>query len=250
MKKLTQVMACAAAVATTGMSSVALAESPLTGNVGMASNYIWRGATQSNDEAAVSGGIDYAHSSGLYAGTWVSSMSSSTNSDHDAGSNTTSTQYEHDLYIGYGGEAGPVSYDVSYIKYMYPVGEKVYLDFEEINISVGYGPVTLLVAPTIGVESDPAATGTKYEDHMYTSISAEFEVKKDLMLGLVYGVYDYDEAPNTPSTASADYTHYQISLSKGDFVFAYDVMDPEATDKTGVKDAPRFSVSWSQSFDL
>lgn len=248
MNKLSQAIVCAAAVATIGVSPAALAESPLTGNVGMASNYIWRGATQSNDEAAVSGGIDYAHESGLYAGTWVSSLSSSTDEGHDAGDNTTSTQYEQDLYIGYAGEAGPISYDVSYIMYTYPVGEKVYADFEEIIASVGYGPVTFTLAPTIGVESDPGATGTKYEDHIYMSVAAEFEVKKDLMLGLVYGVYDIDEAPAT--TNSDDYTHYQVSLSKGDFVFAYDVQDPDTADSTGVKDAPRFSVSWSKSFDL
>lgn len=54
---------------------VSYAESSLTGNVGVTSNYIWRGATQGSDDSAVSGGIYYAHDSGLYVGTWVSSLS-------------------------------------------------------------------------------------------------------------------------------------------------------------------------------
>jgi len=230
MKKLSQVMVCAAAVATTGMSSVALAESPLTSNVGMTSNYIWRGQTQANDESAMSGGIDYAHDSGLYAGIWVSSI---------GGGN----QYEQDLYVGFGGEAGPLSYDVSYVQYMYPVTDAVELDFAEVIVSLGYGPATLTIAPTVSKEDS-----TAQEDDMYMSLSAEFEVKKDLTLGVLYGVYDFDEAAG--ATATDDYNHYQISLSKGDFVFAYDVKDPDDADPAGTADAPRVSVSWSKSFDL
>ena len=242
MKYLLQAMLCVAAVATTGLSSVALADSPLTGNIGITSNYIWRGATQSSDEAAVSGGIDYAHSSGLYAGVWVSSLSSSNEYDSTDG-NSTSTQYEQDLYIGYGGEAGPLSYDVSYIQYMYPVGDAVEADFAEIIVSLGYGPATLTIAPTISKEDS-----TAQEDDVYMSLSAEFEVKKGLTLGVLYGAYDFDEAAG--STTTDDYSHYQISLSKGDFVFAYDVKDPDTADSTGVEDSPRVSVSWSKSFDL
>lgn len=227
------------------LANTSYAESPLISNVGVASNYIWRGQTQSNDEAAVSGGIDYAHESGAYAGIWVSSLSAdSTRTDANGGPQ----QYEQDLYVGFGGKAGPLSYDVSYIQYMYPVGNKVYADFAEVIVSLGYGPVKFTLAPTVSKESDPASTGQKYEDDMYMSISAEFEVKKDLMLGLVYGAYDVDEAPGTVN--SSDYSHYQISLSKGDFVFAYDVKDPDTADTTGVSDSPRVSVSWGKSFDL
>ncbi|MDH5777359.1 MAG: TorF family putative porin [Gammaproteobacteria bacterium] len=224
MKKLSQAIVCASALTMTGFSSLALAEAPLTANVGVTSNYIWRGATQGADDSAISGGIDYAHSSGFYAGTWVSSLGGD-------------SQYEHDVYLGYGGKAGPISYDVSYIKYIYPVGTAVENDFSELNVSVGYGPVTFLYAPTL---SNEAGAG---EDDTYISVSAEFEVKKDLTLGLVYGSYDMEEA-------GSDYTHFQVSLSKGDFVFALDKMDPETDDPTGVSDAARFSVSWSKSFDL
>ena len=36
-------------------------------NASMTSNYIWRGLTQTENEAAVQGGIDYAGDSGFYA---------------------------------------------------------------------------------------------------------------------------------------------------------------------------------------
>jgi uncharacterized protein (TIGR02001 family) len=46
-----------------------------TANVGLFSEYIFRGVTQTAGEPAVQGGFDYAHSSGLYAGTWASNVS-------------------------------------------------------------------------------------------------------------------------------------------------------------------------------
>ena len=41
----------------------------VSANVSIASDYIWRGMTQS-DGIAVSGGFDYAADSGFYAGIW------------------------------------------------------------------------------------------------------------------------------------------------------------------------------------
>lgn len=215
MKKLHKIIAASLlASATTG---VALAESSLTSNVAVGSNYIWRGVTQSNDTSAVSGGIDYAVS-GFYAGAWWSSLEKA--------------QYEQDLYLGYGGDAGPVSYDVGYIAYQYPV-DPATLDFSEAYVNLGYGPATLGYAQTVGVES-----GSVPKDS-YTSLGLEFEVKKDLMLGLTYGSYDFE-------AANSDYTHYQVSLSKGDFSLAYD-----KNDKTGAAaKSARVTVSYSKSFDL
>ena len=50
------------------------AEGSFTANASATSNYIWRGLTQTTNEAAVQGGIDYAHESGFYAGTWASNV--------------------------------------------------------------------------------------------------------------------------------------------------------------------------------
>ena len=49
--------------------------SPLTANVTVASNYIYRGITQSNNKPAIQGGFDYADDSGFYVGNWNSSIS-------------------------------------------------------------------------------------------------------------------------------------------------------------------------------
>jgi len=48
---------------------------PVTANVTVASNYIYRGITQTNNKPAIQGGFDYAHESGFYVGNWNSSIS-------------------------------------------------------------------------------------------------------------------------------------------------------------------------------
>ena len=45
-----------------------------SGNVGLYSDYIFRGYTQTQNEPAIQGGFDVEHSSGLYAGTWASNV--------------------------------------------------------------------------------------------------------------------------------------------------------------------------------
>jgi uncharacterized protein (TIGR02001 family) len=68
----------AGAVAATLLPGAGLAaDSPhtLTGNVGLYSQYIFRGLTQTNGDPALQGGFDYSHASGFYAGTWASNIS-------------------------------------------------------------------------------------------------------------------------------------------------------------------------------
>ena len=89
--------------------------SPLSFNVGVTSNYVFRGVSQTHGRPAVQGGIDYAHASGLYIGAWASSI---TWVKDFLGKGS----MELDIYGGYkntfGG--GDWNYDVGYITYNYP----------------------------------------------------------------------------------------------------------------------------------
>jgi uncharacterized protein (TIGR02001 family) len=105
-------------------------EHNFTGNVGLFSQYIFRGLTQTNRDPAVQGGFDYAHSTGLYAGTWASNISfpkenASTPFTGAAGSGTTGTysqggSLEWDFYGGYKGTVGDFGYDLGTLYYWYP----------------------------------------------------------------------------------------------------------------------------------
>jgi uncharacterized protein (TIGR02001 family) len=132
----------AAVLGASVFSGSALAE--LSGNVGVTSQYLFRGLAQS-DGAAVQGGLDYSSESGFYVGTWASTINfGGTPNLGDGGS----TGAEVDFYVGFSGEAGGVGYDIGAIYYWY--SEEDELDnpdtsYNTIEIygSLSFGMLTL-----------------------------------------------------------------------------------------------------------
>lgn len=91
----------------------------LTGNVGLYSQYIFRGLTQTDHRPALQGGFDYAHSSGFYAGTWASNISWLQDGTPPAYSSGGSLEW--DFYGGLKGNiVGDLTYDVGTLYYYYP----------------------------------------------------------------------------------------------------------------------------------
>ena len=93
-------------------------EHALTANVGLFSEYIFRGISQTAGKPALQGGFDYAHSSGLYLGTWASSISWL----QDFGAYSRSS-LEWDFYGGYKSTfpgSDDWTYDVGVLYYYYP----------------------------------------------------------------------------------------------------------------------------------
>jgi uncharacterized protein (TIGR02001 family) len=78
-----------------------------TANVGLTTDYVFRGISQSNEEAAVQGGVDFTCGR-FYAGVWASSIY--------AQEGTT----EVDLYGGFKTTTGPINWDLGLIYYAYP----------------------------------------------------------------------------------------------------------------------------------
>lgn len=106
----------------------------LSFNVGVASDYVFRGASQTNGDGQVFAGADI--SKGLfYAGTWVSNVDFAD-----------STDAEYDFYVGVTPQWGPVSFDLSALFYGYidaPKGADYnYFEFQG-KASLPLGPVTL-----------------------------------------------------------------------------------------------------------
>ncbi len=90
----------------------------LTANVGLFSQYSFRGIAQTAGKPAVQGGFDWAHSSGFYLGTWGSNISWL----EDFGAYTRSS-LEWDFYGGYKNNfpgSEDWSYDVGTLYYYYP----------------------------------------------------------------------------------------------------------------------------------
>jgi uncharacterized protein (TIGR02001 family) len=90
----------------------------VTGNIGLFSQYIFRGLTQTDREPALQGGMDYSHSSGFYVGTWGSNISWL----RDFGSYSAGGSLELDIYGGFKGTIGKsdFGYDAGLLYYWYP----------------------------------------------------------------------------------------------------------------------------------
>ena len=227
-KTLVNIALTSALVAVSITAPSAFAVEGLSANVGATSNYLWRGVTQTDDAAAISGGIDYAHESGFYAGTWASNV--------DFGDDASA---ELDFYLGFGGELGQgFGYDVGYIYYAYPDSAQTdstnEYDFGEIYGSLSYSYFS--VSANYGVNNDDGAEWA--DSALYISADAELEVAEGLTLALHIGDYSFDD-----DYKSDDYSDYGVSLSKDGFTFAVSDTDMDNDDL-------KFTVSYSIDIDL
>jgi uncharacterized protein (TIGR02001 family) len=203
----------------------------VSANIGATNNYIWRGVTQTDNDAAVSGGLDYAHDSGLYAGTWVSNV------DYGGAS------AEVDFYGGFANELDSISYDIGAIYYYYPGRDSdADINFSEAYLNLGFGPFSAGVNWTFWKEQ----SGDTHD--LYYTLGAGTDIAPTWGIGATLGYYDFDSGDN--------YTHGQIDITKevgdfGSFTFTVStVFDQDFDDDdSDVDKDPLFVVSWAKTFD-
>jgi uncharacterized protein (TIGR02001 family) len=202
-----------AALAAPGVAMAADApEHTVTSNIGLVSNYLYRGISQTGAKPALQGGFDYAHASGLYAGLWGSNISWIGNAT------ATGSSLELDTYAGFkGGFAEDFSYDVGYLRYNYPgvyAPATIKADTDEIYGALGWKWVTLKyshsLGDTFGVDE---ASGTSYVE-----LNASYAIADaGVTLGAHYGKQTYKgtvaDALESAGT-SLTYSDYKLSVSK------------------------------------
>jgi uncharacterized protein (TIGR02001 family) len=151
-RKAIQSVCCAAVLA----SPAAMAGT--TANIGVASEYMFRGIPQTNG-AAVQGGLDFASDIGLYVGGWASNV------NFGGGENGN----ELDVYGGFTKSFGLVGLDVGAIAYIYSedgedggVGPGSNLDFVEgyVGMTVGFVSGKVYYSPDYNNVSQPSLYGT------------------------------------------------------------------------------------------
>lgn len=203
-----------AACAAPGM---ALAEeaSPFSANAGIATDYIFRGISQTSANPALQGGVDYAHASGLYAGIWGSNISWIT--DFGAAG---SASLELDTYFGFRNTLkNDFSFDAGFIRYNYPgsytpVAGLAKADTDEVYMAAGYKWISAKYSYGLGqFLTVPGASGTNY-----------FEVNASVPLGDSGFTFGAHAGKQTYKGAAADaqtlagfnptYSDYKLSVSK------------------------------------
>jgi uncharacterized protein (TIGR02001 family) len=223
-------------VATALMGATAAAHAELAFNIAAASNYYFRGVSQTTDDAAVSGGVDWGHDSGFYIGTWMS--------------NVEFASAEVDVYAGFGGDiTEDWSYDVSALYYYYPDGGNI--DYAEVSGSLGWRWISAGIAYTVWGELN--GTGPFDSGDIYYSLAADlpFDMGEGVGFSIFAGYYDFD-ADGTNGAGADSYAHWGASLSKdaGDFGSVSVNYEQTNEDRNSVSydDSAKFWVGWSKEF--
>ncbi|UNU41349.1 hypothetical protein EAO27_00480 [Sphingopyxis sp. YF1] len=103
----------------------------ITGSATVVSDYRFRGFSQSNEEAAIQGGFTIAHDSGLYAGTWGSSIGFNNGT-------------EIDVFAGFAKEVSSgLTADVGATLYLYPGASNTTVIEPYASLTGAIGPATL-----------------------------------------------------------------------------------------------------------
>ncbi len=178
-------------------------ESAIAYNVGVVSEYRYRGLAQTKGDLALQGGVDYTDASGFYLGAWGSTIKWI----KDAGSNAKGP-VELDLYGGYKFEASGLAYDVGYLRYEYlnntydKVG--VNANTDEVYGAVTAGPATLkyshAVSDLFGFSNSKGST--------YWDLSATFD------LGGGYSLVPHAGRQAVKNTPASSYTDVALTLNK------------------------------------
>jgi uncharacterized protein (TIGR02001 family) len=170
----------------------------LSYNVGVVTDYRYRGISQSRLKPALQGGVDYARKSGLYVGTWASTIKWIKDAGGDA-------PVELDIYGGYKFDLRGFGLDVGVLRYQYinhdlPISPNT----TEIYGAGTFGPLTLkyshAVTNLFGFD-DSKNSG-------YLDASATFD------LGSGWSVVPHVGHQKVKNLSAASYTDYSVTLGK------------------------------------
>jgi len=181
------------------------AASSTTWNLGAASDYRYRGISQTRLHPAVQGGVDWVDAgSGLYAGTWLSSISWA----KDAGGGG---HVEMDVYAGKRGEfAGGFSYDVGVLGYVYPgnglggVPGYVNGNTGEVYAQVGTGPYYVKYSNAL----------TNLFGFVDSRYSGYLDIGANLDAGNGITVILHGGRQHVQHSANASYTDWKVGVSR------------------------------------
>ena len=165
-------------------------------NIGIFTDYNFRGFTQTGKDPAIQGGFDWSHETGIYAGVWASNVNFG---DGDQAA------IEIDAYGGFAGEAGGLGYDIGFIYYAYP-GAASTLDYNfwevALSVSADAGPATV----SAGVNYSPENFGDTGEA-VYYQLGFAVPLMEKLSFDVNGSYYDVKPA------FSPDYFYWNVGMT-------------------------------------
>lgn len=210
----------AAPVAPAAAAAAPTPDYTLSANVGIVSQYIYRGITQTARNPAIQGGFDFNHKSGFYLGTWGSSISWVSDNFKAGGASEASAGMEWDIYGGYKGSAGPLAYDIGVLQYYYP-GRYSGLPAGMVkpNTTEIYGALSKdwLSFKLSYVVSNGLFGVDKADGSYYADLSANYPITDTWTLNAHVGYQKYDGTACSGCSSNStlySYTDYKLGVSK------------------------------------
>ncbi len=177
----------------------------ISANAALTTDYYFRGISQTDNDGAIQGGVDWVHDSGVYAGVWYSNVAFG------------DTHLEVDTYLGFAYDIGDsgFGYDVNVLRYNYNDA-----DFEtnEYTIALSYSYFNVAYK----YSDDWFDTG---ESSNYVSLGFDYDLPQDFALSLSVGnsfgdAYDMDKVD---SAKDFDYVDYKVGISKDYYGLNWDL---------------------------
>lgn len=210
----------------------------ISANVTLASDYTFRGISQTDEKPAIQGGFDYEHETGLYIGTWWSNVNFGYATQPEDSYSNAST--EADFYGGFAGETdGGFGYDIGYIYFDYK-GDSDF-DYQEFALAFSY------VGVTLGVNYSDEYLGNGGPDFWYPYAEYSLSLPWDLSLDFHYGYNDASDADYDFFGSDDTYSDWSVTLGASalglDWAVAY--VDTDLDDNKNADGRAVFSVSKS-----
>ncbi|CAG0956045.1 hypothetical protein MTYP_00466 [Methylophilaceae bacterium] len=181
-------------------------------NIGLFSDYVFRGISYGRERGAVQGGFDYAHDSGIYLGLWATSVHQDT---------LYGNTVELDIYGGYFHQfTDDLSLDVGFLQFYYPNNKKLVgqsANTTEVSAALTYKYLTLkhsyALTDFFGINTKSAGDGDS-KGSGYTELNFNYPLPfQGLNLALHAG------HQTVKHYSVANYTDFLIGVSK-DFSIA------------------------------
>lgn len=178
---------------------------PFSTNVGLVTDYRYRGISQSRLKPAISAGADYSHESGFYVGAWASSIKWIKDGGGDG-------NLELDLYGGYKfNVTKEISLDVGFLAYVYPSNAlAINANTQELYASATFGPATLKYSHSLstlfGFE--------KSKGSGYLELNGNFDLGDSLTIVAHLGRQSVKGRVLGVSNNQYSYTDYKLGVTK------------------------------------
>jgi uncharacterized protein (TIGR02001 family) len=171
-------------------------ESIFSWNAALATDYVFRGVSQTDEEAALQLGADLNFDNGFYAGVWGSNV------DFGDGG----PDIEIDTYIGWNWDLSETwNLDLMLNRYNY-IGEDDGFGDGDYNELIGTVAWNEMFSFTVGYTNDVYGLD---EEGLYYGVAGSWDIGAGVGLDIGFGQSQFDEA-----TGIEDYNDYSISVNR------------------------------------